>query len=58
MNSLMIKSYEGQKDWSAIANLFKACQTVDHLSEDESLADLKLGLSYPNSPDTYKVPFE
>ena len=48
MNTLMIKSYEGQKDWSAIANLFKACQTVDHLSEDESLADLKLGLSSPN----------
>ncbi|WP_079677396.1 GNAT family N-acetyltransferase [Planktothrix sp. PCC 11201] len=48
MNTLMIKSYEGQKDWSAIAHLFKACQTVDHLSEDESLAELKLGLSSPN----------
>jgi len=48
MNTLIIKSYEGQKDWSAIANLFQACQTVDHLSEDESLADLRLGLSSPN----------
>ncbi|VXD13587.1 GCN5-related N-acetyltransferase [Planktothrix serta PCC 8927] len=48
MNSLMIKPYEGQKDWSAIFNLFQACQTVDHLTEDESLADLKLGLSSPN----------
>ncbi|MBD2483876.1 GNAT family N-acetyltransferase [Planktothrix sp. FACHB-1365] len=47
MNSLIIKPYEGQKDWSAIFNLFQACQTVDHLTEDESLADLKLGLSSP-----------
>lgn len=48
MNSLIIKPYEGQKDWSAIAHLFQACQTVDHLSEDESLAELKLSLSSPN----------
>lgn len=48
MSTLTFKTYQGQKDWSAIATLFQACETVDPAINEECFTELQLSLSSPN----------
>ncbi|WP_445241446.1 hypothetical protein [Microcoleus vaginatus] len=41
------RSYKGETDWCAIANLIDACETVDRLGEEVSATELKLILDAP-----------
>jgi GNAT superfamily N-acetyltransferase len=47
MNILTTRSYKGETDWCAIANLIDACETVDRLGEEFSATELKLILNAP-----------
>ena len=47
MNILTARSYKGETDWCAIANLIDACETVDRLGEEVSATELKLILDAP-----------
>ncbi|MGB3266333.1 MAG: GNAT family N-acetyltransferase [Microcoleus sp.] len=47
MNILTTRSYNGESDWCAIANLIDACETVDRLGEEVSATELKLILDAP-----------
>jgi mycothiol synthase len=47
MNILTTRSYKGETDWCAIANLIDACETVDRLGEEVSATELKLILDAP-----------
>ena len=42
MNILTTRSYKGESDWRAIANLIDDCETVDRLGEEVSATELKL----------------
>ena len=47
MNILTTRSYKGETDWCAIANLIDACETVEILGEEFSATALKLILDAP-----------
>ena len=42
-----MRSYRGETDWCAIANLIDACEAVDRLGEEVSASELKLILDAP-----------
>lgn len=42
-----MRSYRGETDWCAIANLIDACEAVDRLGEEVSASELKLLLDAP-----------
>ena len=47
MNILTTRSYKGETDWCAIANLIDAWERVDRLGEEFSATELKLILHAP-----------
>jgi mycothiol synthase len=47
MTTLTMRSYKGETDWCAIANLIDACEAVDRLGEEVSASELKLLLDAP-----------
>ncbi|MCU0543142.1 MAG: GNAT family N-acetyltransferase [Oscillatoriaceae cyanobacterium Prado104] len=47
MTTLAMRSYRGETDWCAIANLIAACEAVDKLGEEVSASELKLILDSP-----------
>ena len=47
MTTLKMRSYRGETDWCAIANLIDACEAIDKLGEEVSATELKLILDAP-----------
>jgi mycothiol synthase len=50
-----MRSYKGETDWCAIANLIDACEAVDKLGEEVSASELKLILDAPKLDRTRDV---
>lgn len=48
MATLTIRLYRGETDWQAIADLVKACESVDPLDEEATACELKLKLNAPS----------
>ncbi|HLO49871.1 MAG TPA: GNAT family N-acetyltransferase [Kamptonema sp.] len=44
---LTMRSYRGESDWRAIADLVNACQTAEQLDEEATACELKLKLNAP-----------
>ena len=47
MTTLTMRSYRGESDWQAIADLVNACQTAEQLDEEATACELKLKLNAP-----------
>lgn len=47
MTTLTMRSYRGESDWRAIADLVNACQTAEQLDEEATACELKLKLNAP-----------
>ena len=47
MTTLKMRSYGGETDWCAIANLIDTCEAIDKLGEEVSATELKLILDAP-----------
>ncbi|OCQ89589.1 acetyltransferase [Oscillatoriales cyanobacterium USR001] len=47
MTTLTMRSYRGESDWRAIADLVNACQIAEELDEEATVCELKLKLNAP-----------
>lgn len=48
MNTLTMRSYAGEPDLQAIADLINACEAVDRLDEGTSVCELRLEFDAPS----------
>ncbi|MGL5059337.1 MAG: GNAT family N-acetyltransferase [Microcoleus sp.] len=55
MTTLTMRSYKGETDWCAIANLIDACEAVDRLGEEVSATEFKLILDSPKLDKTRDI---